>query len=131
MTDIKIKTEYVQHQASKTEPSAGRSIFKNISKPQVISNLVNNVFKPMGCKLVKCAARPLRFSVQCSSVANLEKTRERSEDGTLARELKDVLLTEEIIKDGNPSNLCFKTEMDEETYQMAHRTFLESGVYDL
>ena len=113
----------------------GRALFKSMTKSQISSNLINNVFKPIGCRLVKFStnksAKPLQLSVQCRNIDALEKTQETTADGSLAKKLERVLLTEEVIEDEDISHLCIRTEMDDDSYKTASRSLSRPGLISL
>ena len=128
-------TESVRQKMSNTVDriaTRGKTLFKSMTKAQISSNLINNVFRPIGCQLVKFSAnksaKPLKLSVQCRNIDALEKTQERTADGSLAKKLERVLLTEEVIKDEDFSHLCIRTEMDDDSYKTASRSLSRPGM---
>ena len=104
-----------------------RKLFASMTKPQIVSNLINNVFNLHACTLLWFGTGSLNFYVQCESAEALENMWQSINDGTLAEQLEDVLLTESVLDDEDVSCLQIETTMDEREHQAAYENYVELG----
>ncbi|XP_072050763.1 immunoglobulin superfamily member 22-like [Amphiura filiformis] len=96
------------------------TIFSQMLKPQILSNLVNNTFNPLGCTLVKFITIPagsIQYSVQCADVIVLKDTFQSTEDSSLDKQLDRALLTKDVI--GEEEGIKIKTTIDEAEFKQA------------
>ena len=107
------------------------NIITHLAKPQVLSNIVNNVFSPLDCILSKFnttrAPGGLEFVVRCGNVTALVKIQESVNDGTLVKQIERAVFTVEVIGEENLTRVSMKTKIDEETYQEAYEKLQKSG----
>ena len=103
----------------------------HLAKPQVLSNIVNNVFNPLDCILSKfnTTRTPggFEFVVRCGNVTALLKIQKSVYDGTLAKQIERAVFTVEVIGEENLTRVSMKTKIDEETYQEAYEKLQKSG----
>ena len=104
-----------------------QTLFESMLKPQNFSNLINNVFNRFGCILLSIETGSLYFYVQCESAKGLENMWRCINDGTLAQQLEEILLTESALDNEDVPCLHIKTTMDEREHQEAYEKFVELG----
>ena len=104
-----------------------RKLFDSITKPQILSNLINNVFNLHACTLLWVETGSLNFYVQCESANALENIWQIINDGTLAEQLQDILLTESVLDDEDVSCLHIETTIDRREHQEAFKKYVELG----
>ena len=106
-------------------------IVTHLVKPQVLSNIVNNVFNPLDCILSKFHTTRtlggLEFVVRCGNVTALVKIQESVCDGTLAKQIEKALLTVEVKGKETLTRISLKAKIEEETYQEAYEKLQKSG----
>ena len=126
---VKIQMETVCKERDIETKSTERNqkLFDNMTKPQILSNIINNVFNLHGCTLLWFETGSLNFYVQCESAEGLESIWQRINDGTLAEQLQDVLLTESVLDGEDVSCLYIETTMDEREHQEAYEKYVELG----
>ena len=126
---VKIQIETVNKDADIATKSENRSrkLFDSLTKPQILSNLINNVFNLHACTLLWFETGSLNFYIQCESVDALENIWQSINDGTLAQQLQDVLLTESVLDDEDVSCLHIETTMDECEHQEAYAKYVDLG----
>ncbi|XP_072017324.1 uncharacterized protein [Amphiura filiformis] len=102
------------------------TIFSQMLKPQILSNLVNNTFNPLGCTLVKFITIPagsIQYSVQCADVIVLKDTFQSTEDSSLDKQLDRALLTKDVI--GEEVGITIKTKIDEAEFKQAEEKLVK------
>ncbi|XP_072023889.1 uncharacterized protein [Amphiura filiformis] len=102
------------------------TIFSQMLKPQILSNLVNNTFNPLGCTLVKFITIPagsIQYSVQCADVIVLKDTFQSTEDSSLDKQLDRALLTKDVI--GEEEGIKIKTTIDEAEFKQAEEKLVK------
>ncbi|XP_072023892.1 uncharacterized protein [Amphiura filiformis] len=102
------------------------TIFSQMLKPQILSNLVNNTFNPLGCTLVKFITIPagsIQYSVQCADVIVLKDTFQSTEDSSLDKQLDRALLTKDVI--GEEVGIKIKTKIDEAEFKQAEEKLVK------
>ena len=135
ITDVNIKMDVQDTSDIKTklheQVELVDKIFTHLLKPQVLSNIVNNVFNPLGCILLKfnttSAPGALEFSIGCGKFNALVKIQESVMDGTLAKQMEKVILTVEVIGEEKLTSVSIKTHIDKETYREAREKLLKSS----
>ena len=126
---VKIQIEAVEKDVDFETNSEKRSrkLFDSITKPQILSNLINNVLNLHACTLLWVETGSLNFYVQCESAEALENLRQSINDGTFAEQLEDVLITESVLDDEDVSCLHIETTMDDREHQEAYQKYVEMG----
>ena len=105
-------------------------VYNHLKGPQVLSNVVNNVFKPHGSVLSKfstSASGSLQFVAQCGNVVALNKIGKSIKDNTLAEQLERAVITEEVLGQENVSHISVTTKTDEEAYKEAQENLKKQG----
>ena len=125
---VKIKIEAACNEMDSETKSAERNqkLFYIMSKPQILSNLINNVFYNT-FTLSRYEIGSLNLYVQCESSEALENLWQSINDGTLAEQLQNILLTESILDDEDVSCLHIETTMDEREHQEVYKKYVEIG----
>ena len=126
---VKIQIETVNKDADNETKSEkrNRKLFDSMTKPQIFSNLINNVFNLHACTLLWVETGSLNFYVQCESADALENLWQSITDGTLAEQFLDVFLTESVLDDEDVSALHIETTMNEREHQEAYEKYVELG----
>ena len=126
---VKIQMETVSKETEIETKSAerNRKLFDNMTKPQIFSNIINNVFNLHSCTLLYFETGSLNFYVRCGSAEGLENLWQSINDGILAEQLQEVLLTESVLDDEDVSCLYIETTMEEREHQEAYEKYVELG----
>ena len=95
-------------------------------RPQILSNLIKNVFYDT-FTLSWFEIGSLHLYGQCESSEALENLWQSINDGTLAKQLQDVLLTESVLDDEDVSCLHIETTMDGREHQEAYEKYVKLG----
>ncbi|XP_072050317.1 uncharacterized protein [Amphiura filiformis] len=122
--DIKIEMDL--QGASVDRSKLTKTIFSRMLEPQILSNLVNNTFNPLGCILVKFLRSPdgsIQFIVQCGDVIVLTSTLQSIKDNTLNKQLERALLTKEVV--GDTEDIKIKTKIDEAEYKQVEEKLVK------
>ena len=124
---VQMKTVCKERDIEIKSTERNQKLFDNMTKPQILSNIINNVFNLHGCTLLWFETGSLNFYVQCESAEVLENIWQRINDGTLAEQLQDVLLTESVLDGEDVSCIYIETTMDEREHQEAYEKYVELG----
>ena len=126
---VKIQVETFSNNLNTDDQSVKRTqkLFDNMTKPQILTNLINNVFNLYSCNLLWFETGSLNFYVKCESAEALENLWRSINDGTFAEQLQIVLLTESVIDDEDVSGLHMKTTMDRGELKLAYEKYMELG----
>ena len=87
-------------------------VFLQIPKPQFLSNIVNNVFGALGGTLNWFETGSLHFHVKCST-DSLETIRKAVQNGIVAMQLSEILLTDDVLIGDNLGGISFMAEIDD------------------
>ncbi len=125
---IDIKSPNQEMMSASMKKTRTMDLFEMLSTRQVLSNLINNIFSPLGWTLVRFETGSLRLFVKCNSKDSLEKLWESISDGSLARQLEKVLLTDDIITGEDVTKMNVSVEADEQSYLMTRDKFCKRGM---
>lgn len=126
---VRIHVETVKKKSDTDDQSVKRTqkLFDNITKPQILSNLINNVFNLYDCTLLWFETGSLNFFVQYKSAEALENMWQSIKDGTLAEQLGNVLLTESVLDGEDVSSLYINPTIDDREHQLAYEEYVKFG----
>ena len=114
--ELHIKVDFQTNTVWKTRENLRsemtQRVFLQIPKPQFLSNIVNNVFGALGGTLNWFETGSLHFHVKCST-DSLETIRKAVQDGIVAMQLSEILLTDDVLIGDNLGGISFMAAIDD------------------